>query len=331
MSSSGSTSTRASDHALSYYSSSSETSLFDDISDIDRDGFLQSGQSAGGPYLCSLPAFRQPIGTNYHARAMLLRDNVQIEQGVSDILDSEGIDHKEISIIGRRSKVDPEPWPVLTVLIIAKRRSLSENWQYVTRRIHSYVATLYEGISVELLDEELDTPVKCFPIRQTDTIFPKWNQIRDTILRELTIWDWSALECWRFGRSDNPLDNPPTIIVSIRKDSERQFRTDMLRIKGILALFGENDVSILFMKDDIKAYTSVPSLPEEACAEEAQPGVSIGIHDSSAGSSTLGGMIELRFLGDPKWHRFALTCFHCVFPPQEHRGTLNLIPDAEEG
>ncbi|KAJ5138430.1 uncharacterized protein N7515_003278 [Penicillium bovifimosum] len=73
-----------------------------------------------------------------------------------------------------------------------------------------------------------------------------------------------------------------------------------------------------------------PYVPVEACAGAVLPGVSLGIHQCSAGSSTLGGLVQLQFANDSQWHTFALTCFHAVWPPANHRDVkrLNEIPDA---
>lgn len=126
------------------------------------------------------------------------------------------------------------------------------------------------------------------------------------------------------------MGNPPTIIISIWEDSPKLHHTDTQRIRGILAQFGQTDVSILFMKDTPRVHASNRPLPMEACTQLAQPGVSIGIRDK-AGSSTLGGMIELRMPDSQEWHKFGLTCCHAVYPPDGHCPSSRLIPGAEEG
>ncbi|KAJ6187246.1 hypothetical protein N7519_002154 [Penicillium mononematosum] len=49
------------------------------------------------------------------------------------------------------------------------------------------------------------------------------------------------------------------------------------------------------------------------------PGVGLDIHGSSAGASTLGGFVQLRFSGQSHWHTYGLTCFHAVWPPEGKR------------
>lgn len=56
---------------------------------------------------------------------------------------------------------------------------------------------------------------------------------------------------------------------------------------GFLLQFGESKIEPLFMRDKHPLYRSCNLQLEEVCTLHAQPGISIGIHNSSAGSSTL--------------------------------------------
>lgn len=64
---------------------------------------------------------------------------------------------------------------------------------------------------------------------------------------------------------------------------------------------------------------------------QAQPGVSIDIHASTADPSTLGGMVGLRMSEDSEWISFGLTCFHSVYLPEEHRHSLKTILSSSKG
>ena len=325
-SSSGSTSTRSSAHALSY-SGSSMNSIFADLSsDVDQDGFLQSAQRAGGPYLCSLPAFKQPIDKSHpvysHRFASIVGD-------AGKILTERRIQYTFIQVIGRRSKVRPEPSPVPTVVISVSGHPRSRHWRTVARQIYSHLSHHFVDLSVEIIDAELEVPLRCFPIRPTDSMYQKWDRIRDTILRDFDIFDWTSLECWRYGRSEDPEGADQTVIVSVREDSDKVYHSDTQRIRGVLAAFQVTDVSILFMKDEILRSASDERLPIEACVTRVNPGVSIGADDNKLGSSTLGGMVEIRFSDNGPWQVFALTCFHSVYRlPGAH---LSSVPGANRG
>lgn len=323
--STGSTFSRASAHALSYDSPSSRSSLFSDSSNVDRSNFLQSEHRAGGPYLCSLPASLLPLSAEYDRRTGWRRNSAKIREDTEAILAREGITYEDAMIMGRQSIVDPEREPMPTVVVVTKQSS-----RRVAKEIHRALTPLFPDICVELIDGALLQRCRCFPVTRSESIFHKWEGICKMILSHSDISDWTALECWRYGTSENPTENPVTVVVSVLKRSTRVFHTATRRIRGILAYFNESDVAILFQKDEFKRYVQNPILPKEACTLPAQPGISIGIHSSSAGSSTLGGILQLRSLKN-EWTSFGITCFHCVYAPEDKRETLNGIRNARHG
>ena len=123
--------TRASAHALSYHNASS--SLYTALStEIDADVVLESGQRAGGPHLCSLPACRVPISSN------IAVPFAEIETTVGNILDT----------------------PTATIVILAANNSEFNIWRKLMREIHS----IFNGSTVEVIDLELEIEPGCFPI-----------------------------------------------------------------------------------------------------------------------------------------------------------------------
>ncbi|KAJ5567632.1 hypothetical protein N7535_006938 [Penicillium sp. DV-2018c] len=124
--------------------------------------------------------------------------------------------------------------------------------------------------------------------------------------------------------------NPVTVIVQVVKTSTNPFTTAARDLHGILALFDQENVDVLFRRDTSKPFMEDCYVPVKACAGAVLPGFSLGIHQCSAGSSTLGGFVQLQFANDSQWHTFALTCFHAVWPPANHRDVKRLteIPDA---
>lgn len=90
---------------------------------VDEDGFfLQSRQRAGGPYLCSLPANRKLIDVGFIYKHTP-ESTTNVREKTAQILASAEIHYAEIALTGRRSQVDSEPSPVLTVIIVVKRGS----------------------------------------------------------------------------------------------------------------------------------------------------------------------------------------------------------------
>lgn len=321
---------RATEHSLGYHSSlTGPSSLFEDIPDVDAvDSFLRQKQRAGGPYLCSLPAIHTSLPHTYQARERLLDESLKLTASIEDILNQERINYDFVSISGRQSKVDPEPHAIPTAWVIATRQNESEDWRKVSRRIYGFISQFFPGLSVEIIDRELDKLPRCSPIVVSDSIFGKWPAIRETILQRSDISEWTGLECWRYGRDANTQNNPPTIIVSVQKQVAHFFHTAKQRLKMILLEFGEPEVAILFMKNELSLCCERTEVPLEACQGKTIPGVGLNIHDSTAGASTLGGIVELRFPGDNVWRPFGLTCFHSVYPPDKHRQRLGQLPGA---
>ncbi|RAK98803.1 uncharacterized protein BO80DRAFT_447165 [Aspergillus ibericus CBS 121593] len=331
---------RTSDHALSYSSPESEQSLFDANPETDKEGFLNSLHRAGGPYLCSLPAvsaiLRKDSQTtpNNHA---LIEDIYVLQDNTRRILEEEGLSYKSVALVGRQSKIRPENSPIPTIVIDLERQQDDlKDWRKVSKLIYTNVASRHEGLSVELIDPAMEILPCCSPIQASDNIRLKWPSIRDQILEQMSIWEWTGLSLWRYGRNPDTSRNPVTIIICVRQDSTRTFHTDRRKIWAICAEHGERNVSILFMKDSLQRFCrqdcwSVPQLPLKACVATALPGVSLGIHQSTAGSSTLGGALELRFADQPGWQKYYTTCFHCVYPPPQHRETLLAINGAMQG
>ena len=123
-----------------------------------------------------------------------------------------------------------------------------------------------------------------------------------------------------------------TVIIRVRKTCESPFVRAARYVHGILAASGEAEVDVLFTKDGTKSFILNPTIPLEATTGSVYPGVSIGIHQSSADCSTLGGFVQLRFKDQKDWNTFVLTCFHCVFPPEMHQGDSYLqSQDAKRG
>lgn len=323
-----SSASRATAHCLGYYPSpTGPSSLFEDLPDIDiADSFLQQKQRAGGPYLCSLPAIHTPLlPQTYQPHQKLLDESWKLTASIEDILNKEGISYEFVSITGRQSKVDPEPQAIPTVWVVATRQNESEDWRKVSRKIHSFISQFLSGISVEIIDQELDKLPRCSPILVSDSIFDKWPAIRQAILDRSDISEWTGLECWRYGRDSNTQNNPPTIIVSVQKHTAHFFHAAKQHLKTILLEFEEPEVAILFMKDELSLCCERTQVPLEACQGKTIPGVGLSIHDSTANTSTLGGIVELRFEGENEWQPFGLTCFHSVYPPDKHRQQLDQL------
>lgn len=274
---------RLSAHWISH-SSGSSSPINHDSPDVDEtDNFFKSFRRAGGPYLCSLPAITRPISsTDYRHLDLLNRDTLEIFKHTHQIIQDEGVTYSSFGFEGRLSKIDPEWRPIPTLVIVARRVSPVDaltDWREVARKIYRWLASHYPGISVELIDQEEINPPGCSPVLKSDTIFPKWESIATNILKHFDISNWTSLQCWRYGKAENPHDNPVTIIVTVTSPAKDGHVTENQGIQRILSSFKENNVSVVFVEDRIKHLEPfhTPHLPSEALSQKALPGVSLGI------------------------------------------------------
>ncbi|KAJ5966700.1 hypothetical protein N7501_002948 [Penicillium viridicatum] len=110
-------------HSMGFCSLSSTSSPLDGPVIVDNMGFLQSALHAEGPYLCSLPARTITTGPHYDT------ENVrQIEGYATQVLRDIHPQYHGIRLVGRNSKIDPEPEPVTTVLVRMPNRPQPELW-----------------------------------------------------------------------------------------------------------------------------------------------------------------------------------------------------------
>ncbi|KAJ5092005.1 hypothetical protein NUU61_006875 [Penicillium alfredii] len=275
---------RANAHALSFYSSSPETSVLKSDYSVDDFGFLQSSHRAGGPALTSLPASSRPSPLFWRAYH---------------------IAYKDIFETGRQAKIDPKEGPIPTVMRggrtvhtgVKQRSRYSKYWHMNVRRSPSTSSTSSSLCpaaatpSPERTQFSLNGPESVTP-------FSKSRFTRVDCTRVLALW----------GRHHADQQSV-TVIISIVKNSNSQFSTATRTIQGILAQFDKRDVNILFMKDEMKTFLDDDDIciPRELCTQKIKPGGSIDMYKRSAGSLTLGGLVELRFRGKRQWEPFGLT------------------------
>ncbi|KAJ5908432.1 hypothetical protein N7495_001114 [Penicillium taxi] len=247
------------------------------------------------------------------------------------ILVKYNIEFKSIDTLGPMSKVNPGLEPSPTVFVVLSKDFSSEALYRAAKDIYRNLRDTFPGITIELIKEKLDLHPSCYPVSSSKSIFNKWHSISDEIVGSCQMDDWTALELWHYGVDAETTRNPITVLVRIKEQSTKKFFTSTQKIIGILAMNQEPDVQVLFIKNNMRKLVEGPELHWKTCRKQVLPGVSIGIHNCSTGSSTLGGNVELRWANSPKWRMYALTCFHAVYPPREgsHRDNLPRIKDSE--
>ncbi|KXG54559.1 uncharacterized protein PGRI_077030 [Penicillium griseofulvum] len=252
----------------------------------------------------------------------------KVEEQAIYILQQLSLELISVQLVGRLSKVNPESEPTFTILTIMPDQPNPDIWYRAVRQIHSVLLRDTPDISVELIEQKLCTGIYCYPVNRTHPIFPKWPSIAQCIVSHCDTREWTALECWRYGTDPTREKNPVTVVVQVLETSTYSFIAVARYINIILGLFDQIDVDVLFRRNTSRPFMGNPPVPVEACAGTILPGVSLGMHECSVGSSTLGGLVQVQL--DHQWRTYALTCFHAVWPSENHRDIkrLNEIPDA---
>jgi hypothetical protein len=272
---------------------------------------------AGGPYLCSVPVLSVPWPGNHQHQALNESD---LFESVHTILNRWSVELQSYHLCGRQSKRDPEQTPIPTILILAKKLQLDFKWLEACREIHSLlVSNAMAEVSVEIADERAFRRILCFPVRSNDGIFPLWDSVCSAILNELNLEDMKCIECFRLGTDRDPLNNPPTVMVTVAKSSTRDWKQVREQIVSILNRFKLPSVAIAIAKGTIQRGIDVVDrrLPRNAYQHESQVGLSLGVHKSNHSASTFGGWVELCNAKTGNWHNFGITCYHCVLPDQK--------------
>jgi hypothetical protein len=258
----------------------------------------------------------------------------EIETMAREVLNELHLEFLECQVNGRHSKVEPEPASIPTVVIQMPNRPQPELWCYAARKVHQKLEGRgYSGFSVELIEATLLWGIYCSPVEPHHSIFSKWRNVVEEIIRRSDTREWTGMDCWRYGTNVDRKSNPITVIVRVARSSKGPFTTAARFAHGILASFDETGVDVLFQKDGKRRFEANPkALPLESTSGKVYPGVSIGIHSSEAGSATLGGLVQLRFKGKSDWSTYGLTCFHCIWPPENHRENPKMrTPEAKDG
>lgn len=161
---------------LSRSSSSSDESYRSITSDVDpRDSFYNSELLARGPYLCSLPARTMSIDIHWYEHYIqFMSESAALCRMISDLLETQGMLRATVEITGRQFKVDPEHHALPTILVLASKREqpVGRDWCAISRAMYRWMSGRFPGINVEILDEDEAQTSKCYPVMETDSIYP---------------------------------------------------------------------------------------------------------------------------------------------------------------
>ncbi|GAQ02967.1 hypothetical protein ALT_0288 [Aspergillus lentulus] len=103
------------------------------------------------------------------------------------ILRERGITYPDSSVNGRRSRLDPQPEPIPTVLVVTQTTRSPAEARGAARKIRHFLQARFPGICADIMDSVLVKPLRSFSVVRSESIFSKWDKIRDAILSTLDI------------------------------------------------------------------------------------------------------------------------------------------------
>lgn len=193
--------------------------------------FLEEDFRAGGPELCNLPAKSVPYAADTDEHVFL---DAEMLANIESVAKSHSLNVVEITFTGRRCIYEKKA-PLLTLLIIAHRGDpLGRTWAAAAEGIYDKV--LQWRMNVEIVDQDKLKPSNIFPCLESDRIFPLWRDVAIQILEKIDNNDIISLGCHRMGKPSSRQDRTPTILLSVRRHSTRQW--DGVREKIIDVLNG---------------------------------------------------------------------------------------------
>ncbi|EER44658.1 conserved hypothetical protein [Histoplasma capsulatum H143] len=273
--------------------------------DETEDGILSEDFRAGGPFLCTVPAIGTPLSDSGQSYAL------------SSSKSSRSIGSKIApwDPCLRTSETNEDEGPIETVLICAHRTERDDSWKNTCKDVLSI-----------LWSSGFDT---------------KWDDISRKICDLLGLEGWLSLECFRRGTSQDPQESHPTVLLTVPRDTTKEWKSKRDEISMLLDNEGLGEVAVEIIRSMIWRATEVDLtsvvLPDHAWETRVKLGASIGVHNSDYGGSTFGGFVELLDSEKNIWRVFGLTCYHAVepgnVPPNSKLGKgtfLGIVPMANQ-
>ncbi|KAL3481750.1 hypothetical protein BJX99DRAFT_253276 [Aspergillus californicus] len=278
-------------------------------------GFIETHLRAGGPNLCELPcqmeAYNTTTGQKYNQIPGTHIDHGDLMTSLHALCGTlkPRFSFVEMFFFWRRSLLIANDTLAPTLVVGAHRTGIEEG----------------DGSDVEIIDLRVYSNtcslVYIHPCLPADMIFPLWEGIAETTMREI---DWTGvrtLGCFRIGNSEESNECPPAILVGVDRLAKRDWKIARDVIVSVLASLGLESVAVIIRKDkDVFRSGHGLDLPEEAkmdngCSQDS--GSDLSSHGMGNGQATLGVWVELKSASTNEWQPFALTCSHSCFPDED--------------
>ena len=123
-------------------------------------GFYSPHSALEAPTYAHYQLVRLPTGPHYDTDTVR-----QIKEYATQVLRDHHLQYHGIRLVGRNSKIDPEPEPVTTVLVRMPNRPPPELWYRAAKEINQLLLSHHhDGLSVEIIETDLFNGIYCSPV-----------------------------------------------------------------------------------------------------------------------------------------------------------------------
>lgn len=213
-------------------------------------GFINEDFRVGGPQLFSLPVWTKPVQRTTPELYHLINESDSLVQEATSILNRFGVQNPDVDICTRHSRLFPRSAPIVTVLILARRDTIDDKWLHAAYEIHDLLLRKdYQNVRVEIIDKNIAQNAGCYPVKESDNIYPVWDEVCKRIIESSDMKDWVSLGCYRYGRDEDCTRNPPAVLLDVKPDSQLDWTPTRNRIVDILDSFDLWDVAVYIMPE----------------------------------------------------------------------------------
>ncbi|KAJ5360905.1 hypothetical protein N7517_010096 [Penicillium concentricum] len=301
----------------------------DDEGQLTEDNLHNEDLRVGGPYLCSIPTTSVVVPRDhpkFRLTCIEYDEGRELSKKILSVIDKYHLNQDDIGIrfsfLGRRSMIDPEPQPCLTLWIPANRETVDNTWLRCARELRGLlVSNGLASCSVEIADPIAFTPMKTFPVLQEDKIFQQWEPLLKELLGRLDLTSVRSIGCFRRGRSSEHLDCAPTVLILVDRNQDwteaREKVVSILKTRRLQMVAVEIVMDRPVYQAPRRCEGISTGLLEGFRKNDGRTMAtqSIASSQNHDGSGTLGCFVKLKHPSSDQWETFALTCWHMVVPP----------------
>ncbi|MCJ1472744.1 hypothetical protein MMC13_001393 [Lambiella insularis] len=270
-----------------------------------------TGFRCGGPVLCRLPFVTDQVDPE----SLVALTWKNLEEQVVLILESHGIKFQVLALQGRRWRYDKEASAEETATVVVCAEKDDKDWVSVCIEIRKlFVSHDLPLLNIELLDERGVRETRSQIVEPTHPIVDYWAKLEPEVEKILGHMDWVMVALLRHGTSDERVENPITISITISELSTENWVDVREQIVELLDRQHLSYVAVEILRGEIDYSVGDPYILDKGSWETAAKlGRSIGCRGYDKSSGTLGRFLDLKSRTG-EWKTYGLTCFHCVLP-----------------